>query len=44
MIHSLDQLKAQVGRCIKGAAKAHLTPEQTAAVTDYLNKTFYHFQ
>jgi mono/diheme cytochrome c family protein len=43
IIHSLDQLKAQVGHCIKGAAKVHLMPEQAAAVIQYLDKTFYHF-
>lgn len=42
-IHSLNQLKAQVGRCIKSAAKVDLTPEQATAVIQYLNKTFYHF-
>lgn len=43
IIHSLDQLKARVRRCIKGAVKVKLTPEQAAAVTQYLNKTYYHF-
>ncbi|MEJ2387488.1 MAG: hypothetical protein P8Y27_09375 [Chromatiaceae bacterium] len=42
-IRSLDQLETQVGRCIKGAAKVRLTPGQTAAMIQYLDKTFYHF-
>ncbi|MGA7980630.1 MAG: cytochrome c [Chromatiaceae bacterium] len=43
MIHTAAQLKAQVQRCAKGAAKVNWTPDQIAAVTRYLDQGFYHF-
>jgi mono/diheme cytochrome c family protein len=43
MIQSASGLKTQVERCAKGAAKVDWTPEQIAAVTQYLENNFYHF-
>lgn len=41
-IRSLDTLRLQVLRC-NAMTKSGLTDEDVAAITDYLNKSFYKF-
>ena len=41
-IRSLDTLRLQVLRC-NAMTKSGLTDEDVAAITDYLNKSFYRF-
>ena len=42
-VSSLTALDKQVNICMKNAAKADWTPEQTTAVVEYLNSKFYKF-
>ena len=41
-IRSIDTLRLQVLRC-NAMTKSGLTDEDVAAITDYLNKSFYRF-
>lgn len=42
-VKTLQALSGQVNNCMKGAAKAEWTNQQTNNVVDYLNSKFYKF-